>query len=192
MQRVKRRLFREPKQRLRKCPKPQFNNSNLSECSHFKAKRHLLGIRKIPRNYLDQGRQHIQTDLRHKLKRKHSQQDDANDIENNALHFNTSEGVFQVSQQVINKVCRYHGNMARHHPQRERSMEEQIKRERNTEACRLSRRAKKLEEMLVEQQYRERLMANEKVLEASIRSILYMKALMGLMVGQQDDRNLYI
>ncbi|KAM7351756.1 uncharacterized protein ACRADG_004492 [Cochliomyia hominivorax] len=192
VQRVKRRLFREPKQKLRKSQNPKFNGNNLTECLNFKASRHNLGIRKIPRSYLDQARQNIKIDLRQNLKRKHlDDQENEENIHNNSLHFNTSEGVFQVSQQVISKVCRYHGNMARHHPQRERSMEEQIKRERNTEACRLSRRAKKLEEMLVEQQYRERLMTNEKVLEASLRSILYMKALMGLMV-QQDDHNLFI
>lgn len=188
--RVKRRLFREPKQRLRKFRQPKFNASQISECLNFKTSRHIVGIKKIPRNYLDLARSGVYNDLRQNLKRKHI--DDDSEAKENGVHFKTNEGSFEVSQQVINKVCRYHGNMARNHPQRERSSEEQLKRERNTEACRLSRRAKKLEEMLVEQQYRERLMTNEKVLEASIRSILYMKALMGLMVGQQDDRNLYI
>ncbi|XP_023295429.2 uncharacterized protein LOC111678364 [Lucilia cuprina] len=193
VQRVKRRLFREPKLRQRKCQNPKYNDSNFTDSCHFKASRHELGIKKIPRNYLDQARRFVETGLRQNLKRKYmDDHDEESDIESNPLHFNTNEGVFQVSQQVISKVCRYHGNMARHHPQRERSAEEQFKRERNTEACRLSRRARKLEEVLVDQQYRQRLHANNKILEASIRSILYMKTLMGLMVGHTDERNVYV
>ncbi|XP_013101331.1 uncharacterized protein LOC106083053 [Stomoxys calcitrans] len=187
VQRVRRRLFRDAKQKRRKTKRPTHNNITETECYHYKPFRHQIGLRKIPRSYLEEACRQIYAERSQNLKRKHE------NIE--PLHLATKEGVFQVSQQVINKVCRYHGNMARPQPSRERSMEEQIKRERNTEACRLSRRAKKLEEVLVEQQYRERLQANEKVLEASIRSILYMKALMGLMVNgslPQDERNLYI
>ncbi|XP_061390576.1 uncharacterized protein LOC133325859 [Musca vetustissima] len=195
VEKVKRRLFRESKPRQRKCRKPSCNIGMASEFFYYKSIRHNVGIKKIPRSYLDEARQKIYAERSQKLKRKHDQLESGDSA---SLHLATKEGVFQVSQQVINKVCRYHGNMARQHPQRERSMEEQIKRERNTEACRLTRRAKKLEEMLVEQQYRERLEANEKVLEASIRSILYMKALMGLMVNgsippaTQDERPIFI
>ncbi|XP_005184565.1 uncharacterized protein LOC101890890 [Musca domestica] len=200
VEKVKRRLFRESKIRQRKSRKPSCNNGTASEFYFYKSIRSDLGIKKIPRTYLDEARQRIYAERSQNLKRKHGEMDggDADDDlrKQAALHLATKEGVFQVSQQVINKVCRYHGNMARQHPQRERSMEEQLKRERNTEACRLTRRAKKLEEMLVEQQYRERLEANEKVLEASIRSILYMKALMGLMVNgsihPQEDRSIFI
>lgn len=201
VERVKRRLFREPKQKQRKIRAPVRNVIIETEYAYYKDCRDQLGIRKIPRSYLDEARTKIYAERSQDLKRKHDEI--ADNKLHESLHLSTKEGVFQISQQVINKVCRYHGNMARHHPQRERSIEDQIKRERNTEACRLSRRAKKLEEVLVEQQYQERLLANEKMLEASIRSILYMKALMGLMVNgggpsvggmmpPQDERNLYI
>ncbi|XP_075150096.1 uncharacterized protein LOC142224199 [Haematobia irritans] len=186
VQRVKRQLFREPKQKQRKYKKPMHNVITETEAFYYKHQRNEIGIRKIRRSYLDQARRNIYSELKPNLKRKHEEE---------PLHLSSKEGNFQISQQIINKVCRYHGNMARQQPIRQRSLEEQLKRERNTEACRLSRRAKKLEEVLVEQQYRERLQANEKILEASIRSILYMKALMGLMVNgalPQDERNLYI
>ncbi|XP_073821509.1 uncharacterized protein [Musca autumnalis] len=197
VEKVKRRLFRDNKKRQRKCTKPSCNVGSASEFYFYKSVRHDLGIKKIPRSYLNEARHKIYAERSQNLKRKHAESNaDDELLKQSALHLSTKEGVFQVSQQVINKVCRYHGNMARQHPQRERSMEEQIKRERNTEACRLTRRAKKLEEMLVEQQYRERLEANEKVLEASIRSILYMKALMGLMVNgsipPQEERPIFI
>ncbi|XP_065356121.1 uncharacterized protein LOC135950513 [Calliphora vicina] len=186
MQKVKRRLFRETKPRPRKCPNPQYKQTKLTECLQFRTSRYEWGVRKIRRNYLDQARKDVEAELRQQLKRKHSDQDDdddESDIDESSVQFNNNDDVFQVSQQDINEIS------SPEHPQTIRSIVEQLQQERTTEAYRLSRRAKKMEEMLIDQQHYKRSKANDKVLESSIRSILYIKTLMSLMVGEQENHN---
>ncbi|KAL5281608.1 hypothetical protein ACFFRR_005138 [Megaselia abdita] len=97
------------------------------------------------------------------------------------FQFDRSKGVLEISKNTISEICKYHKNMARHHPTITRSRQEQEKRDKNTKACRLSRRAKKLEEIIMEEEYQENLKMHDEVVEETIRSLFYMKQLLELM-----------
>lgn len=184
--RIKRQLFREAREKTRKIIKPQKLQAIQTEFCYYKESRYSLGARKIRRNYLEAARLQIlatQPVTAVNLKRSKPDDDD--------LSIDTPAGSFQIASSTLSEICKYHKNMARSHvAKRPRTMAEQLKRERNTEACRLSRRAKKLEDLLYEEQYRAHLQTNQKVMEESIRSIYYMKALLSLMVDQEE--NLYV
>lgn len=86
----------------------------------------------------------------------------------------------KISQETLAEICKYHKNMARKYPNKVRSAKDQEKRDKNTIACRMSRRLKKLEEVAIEEQYKEskeKYLAN--LLETQ-RVVLYMKELIKL------------
>lgn len=86
----------------------------------------------------------------------------------------------KISQETLTDICKYHKNMARKYPNKVRSAKDQEKRDKNTIACRMSRRLKKLEEVAIEEQYKE---CKEKYLENLLetkRIVLYMKELIEL------------
>lgn len=97
------------------------------------------------------------------------------------LQFDRSKGVLEISTNTMSEICKYHKNMARNHPIIKRSTKEQEKRDKNTKACRLSRRAKKLEEIIMEEEYKESLQMHDDVIEETVRSLLYMQQLLELM-----------
>lgn len=99
------------------------------------------------------------------------------------LQFDRNNGVLEISKNTMSEICKYHKNMARNHPQTFRSKLEQEKRDKNTQACRLSRRAKKLEEIIMEEQYRDDLKLHEKITEETARSVHYMKKLLEMLGG---------
>lgn len=86
----------------------------------------------------------------------------------------------KISQETLAEICKYHKNMARKYPSKFRSPKDQEKRDKNTIACRMSRRLKKLEEVAIEEQYKEcqqKYLAN--LLETQ-KIVLYMKELIKL------------
>lgn len=97
------------------------------------------------------------------------------------LQFDRHKGVLEISTNTMSEICKYHKNMARNHPVINRSRQEQEKRDKNTKACRLSRRAKKLEEIIMEEEYKESLQMHDEVTEETVRSLLYMKQLLELL-----------
>lgn len=190
VERVKRQLFREPKTRRRKAVGPCKQEIQITKLYNFGAWRLNVGAqpKRIKRNYLDEARNRLKEDHHRRSSGRKRKSDGVKAA--NPLNIDTHEGIYQVSTHTISKICKYHVNMVRTHPSRVRSPAEQERRDRNTEACRLSRRAKKLEELLVAEQYGDRQHLNEKLLEETIRSIYYMKALLSLMVDHEE--NLYI
>ncbi|XP_055921469.1 uncharacterized protein LOC129952709 [Eupeodes corollae] len=101
---------------------------------------------------------------------------------NGMLLVRTDTGVFPIEPSKLSEVCKYHDNMVRRHPPKIRTEHEQVKRDLNTEACRLSRRVSKLAGIILEEQYRERTVANNKIVEESIRSIHYLKSLLDMLL----------
>lgn len=95
-------------------------------------------------------------------------------------HLNYHVPEIKISQETLADICKYHKNMARKYPSKVRSAKDQEKRDKNTIACRMSRRLKKLEEVAVEEQYKE---CKEKYLENLLETqkiVLYMKELIKL------------
>lgn len=85
-----------------------------------------------------------------------------------------------IPEEALLSLCKYHENMARKYPTRNRSQKDQAKRDKNTVACRVSRRIKKVEEIQIEEQYKE---SKEKYLENLIetqKTITYIKELLKL------------
>lgn len=97
------------------------------------------------------------------------------------LQFDRNNGVLEISKNTMSQICKYHKNMARNHPKISRSLQEQEKRDKNTKACRLSRRAKKLEGIIMEEEYKESLKMHDEVIDETCRSLLYMKQLLELL-----------
>lgn len=99
-------------------------------------------------------------------------------VPDESLKFEVPE--IKISQQTLSEICKYHKNMARKYPTKMRSPKDQEKRDKNTIACRMSRRLKKLEEVAIEEQYKtfkDQYMAN--LLETQ-RIVHYMKELIKL------------
>ncbi|KAH8274027.1 hypothetical protein KR044_008590, partial [Drosophila immigrans] len=82
-----------------------------------------------------------------------------------------------ISSEKMRDICKYHGNMVRKFPKKERSPKDQDRRNKNTIACRTSRRVKKLEHLVVEEQYKEFKLQHLKVVEQSMRAQAYFKHL---------------
>lgn len=112
----------------------------------------------------------------HKVKRKNMK-----NISN--IQINKSKGILEISKSKMSEICKYHKNMARNHPQTNRSSREQEKRDKNTTACRVSRRAKKLQEIIIEEEYKDSLQMHDEVVEETLRSLVYMQSLLELITN---------
>lgn len=115
----------------------------------------------------------------HKVRKKNPRRSSRHISKN--LQFDRNKGILEISKNTMSEICKYHKNMARNHPVVNRSTKEQEKRDKNTKACRLSRRAKKLEEIIMEEEYKESLQMHDDVIEETVRSLLYMQQLLELM-----------
>ncbi|KAM8715810.1 hypothetical protein ACLKA7_002797 [Drosophila subpalustris] len=78
-----------------------------------------------------------------------------------------------ISPEALRDICKYHGNMVRKFPKKERTPKDQERRNKNTIACRMSRRVKKLEHLAVEEQYKEFTSQHLKIVEQSMRANAY-------------------
>ncbi|KAH8412624.1 hypothetical protein KR009_003910 [Drosophila setifemur] len=77
------------------------------------------------------------------------------------------------------QVSQYHANMVRRNqPQRQRSLKEQQRRDRNTLACLLSRRAKQAHEERMGQQYEQYRAQHAAMLEQQVRLSLYYREIL--------------
>ncbi|KAL7741966.1 hypothetical protein ACLKA6_012172 [Drosophila palustris] len=86
----------------------------------------------------------------------------------------------------------YHANMVRTHRPRLRSPKAQQRRDRNTLACLLSRRARQAKEVVMEQQYKQLQQQHEVVLEQQIRlSLYYVRFLQEAMATTQTPLSAY-
>ncbi|ALC38396.1 CG15479 [Drosophila busckii] len=79
-----------------------------------------------------------------------------------------------ISSDALRDICKYHGNMVRRFPKKERTPKDQERRNKNTIACRMSRRVKKLEHFAIEEQYKEFSVEHLKIVEQSMRANAYL------------------
>ncbi|KAM7351826.1 mabiki [Cochliomyia hominivorax] len=86
----------------------------------------------------------------------------------------------KISDDTLRSICKYHGNMVRKFPKKERSPKDQERRNKNTIACRMSRRVKKLEHIAIEEQYKEFTQQTFDIIEQSMRATAYLHELMKL------------
>ncbi|XP_065356484.1 protein Mabiki-like [Calliphora vicina] len=91
----------------------------------------------------------------------------------------------KISDETLRSICKYHGNMVRKYPKVQRSAKDQERRDKNTLACRMSRRVKKLEHIAIEEQYKEFSQQTFDIVEQSMRSTAYLHELMQLLSCQQ-------
>ncbi|XP_037808938.1 protein Mabiki-like [Lucilia sericata] len=91
----------------------------------------------------------------------------------------------KISDDTLRNICKYHGNMVRKFPKKERSAKDQERRDKNTIACRMSRRVKKLEHIAIEEQYKEFSQQTFDIIEQSMRATAYLHELMQLTSCQQ-------
>ncbi|EDV58717.1 protein Mabiki [Drosophila erecta] len=87
--------------------------------------------------------------------------------------------------EAIQDIFKYHVNMVRKFPKKERSPKDQERRNKNTIACRMSRRKKKFDDLQIEQQYKECSTEHLKIAEQSLRARVYLNHLKQL-VKQED------
>ncbi|XP_058981088.1 protein Mabiki-like [Musca domestica] len=86
----------------------------------------------------------------------------------------------KISNETLASICKYHGNMVRKFPKKQRTPKEQERRDKNTIACRMSRRVKKLEHIAIEEQYKEFSQQTFEIIERAMRSTAYLHELMKL------------
>ncbi|KAH8376978.1 hypothetical protein KR093_002449 [Drosophila rubida] len=95
-----------------------------------------------------------------------------------------------ISSEKMRDICKYHGNMVRKFPKKERTPKDQDRRNKNTIACRTSRRVKKLEHLFVEEQYKDFKVQHLKVVEQSMRAQAYFKQLSEMIKLEQPKSSL--
>lgn len=83
-----------------------------------------------------------------------------------------------IPKEAYEDICKFRSNMVRKFPKKERSVKEQERRDKNTYACRKSRRVKKIEQVAVEEEYKNFKDANLRMAEYAIRAAAYFKELM--------------
>ncbi|XP_030377196.1 protein Mabiki [Scaptodrosophila lebanonensis] len=79
----------------------------------------------------------------------------------------------KISADTLRDICKYHGNMVRKFPKKDRTPKDQERRNKNTIACRMSRRVKKLEHLAIEEQYKHFSAEHLKIVEQSMRATAY-------------------
>ncbi|XP_061401442.1 protein Mabiki-like [Musca vetustissima] len=104
---------------------------------------------------------------------------DSSSISPNALE-PTAAILPKISTETLASICKYHGNMVRKFPKKQRTPKEQERRDKNTIACRMSRRVKKLEHVAIEEQYKEFTQQTFEIIEQAMRSTVYLQELMKL------------
>nr|XP_036674068.1 protein Mabiki [Drosophila suzukii] len=87
--------------------------------------------------------------------------------------------------EAIQDIFKYHVNMVRKFPKKERTPKDHERRNKNTIACRMSRRKKKFDDLQIEQQYKECSSEHLKIAEQSLRARVYLNHLKQL-VKQED------
>ncbi|KAH8285782.1 hypothetical protein KR018_003704 [Drosophila ironensis] len=97
--------------------------------------------------------------------------------ESSSISSTSFQAVGQVNADAIHDILKYHVNMVRTFPKKERSPKEQDRRNKNTIACRMSRRKKKFDDLQIEQQYKEFTSEHLKIAEQSVRAKVYLNYL---------------
>nr|XP_016998463.2 protein Mabiki [Drosophila takahashii] len=90
--------------------------------------------------------------------------------------------------EAIQDIFKYHVNMVRKFPKKERTPKDQERRNKNTIACRMSRRKKKFDDLQIEQQYRECSSEHLKIAEQSLRARVYLNHLKQLVKQEEQPQ----
>uniref|UniRef100_A0A1A9WUP4 BZIP domain-containing protein n=1 Tax=Glossina brevipalpis TaxID=37001 RepID=A0A1A9WUP4_9MUSC len=75
------------------------------------------------------------------------------------------------------KICEYHANMARTFSKKQRSAKDQERRDKNTEACRISRKMTKLRDFITVEKYKTSYEENLRICEELTRTKMYLNTL---------------
>lgn len=94
-----------------------------------------------------------------------------------SVQINKTKGILEISKSKMSEICKYNKNMARKHPVINRSKQAQEQRDKNTTACRVTRRAKKVQELIIEEEYKESLRMHDEAIDEILRSIHYIQLL---------------
>ncbi|XP_020716590.1 uncharacterized protein LOC110118688 [Ceratitis capitata] len=99
----------------------------------------------------------------------------------------TAAVLTSISEDKLRSICTYHTNMVRKFPQKERTPKDQERRNKNTIACRMSRRVKKLEQIAVEEQCKQFDLEQWRMLEETLRATCLLEQLERLNLQGEDD-----
>uniref|UniRef100_A0A1A9ZLG2 BZIP domain-containing protein n=1 Tax=Glossina pallidipes TaxID=7398 RepID=A0A1A9ZLG2_GLOPL len=91
-----------------------------------------------------------------------------------------------IEEETIKKICEHKEKMKRKFPSKERSAKEQARRNKNTEACRVTRKMRQLKQIALEEEYRRDYEENMKISEELSRTHMYWHALLRLMNGDRE------
>ncbi|XP_053959316.1 uncharacterized protein LOC128863920 [Anastrepha ludens] len=91
-----------------------------------------------------------------------------------------------INENKLRSICAYHGNMVRSFPKKERSPKDQERRDKNTIACRLSRRVRKLQQLAIGEHYKQIKEIYDQMVEVMVRGNEYLKYLNKDVLGAAD------
>ncbi|XP_067625205.1 uncharacterized protein [Eurosta solidaginis] len=96
-----------------------------------------------------------------------------------------------ISKDKLSDICTFHSNMVREFPKKQRTAKEQELRNKNTIACRMSRRLKKLEQVAAEEQCKELEQRMMQQMEQKLRVSAVLMRLMAMSsVAQRCNDNI--
>ncbi|XP_018786985.1 PREDICTED: rho GTPase-activating protein gacU [Bactrocera latifrons] len=112
-------------------------------------------------------------------------------VNNSDPQLDANSVLSRISEDKLRSICTFHTNMVRQFPKKERSPKDQERRNKNTIACRMSRRIKKLEQIAVEEECKELEQRHEAMTEEILRATAYLEQLELLMAQTQisDDED---
>ncbi|KAH8412436.1 hypothetical protein KR009_002043 [Drosophila setifemur] len=111
----------------------------------------------------------------------------ASSSESSSVSVSSYHTLGPINTETIQDIFKYHANMVRKFPKKERSPKDQERRNKNTVACRMSRRKKKFDDLQIEQQYKEFANEHLKIAEQSLRAKVYLNHLKQLV--QQENQS---
>lgn len=91
-----------------------------------------------------------------------------------------------IEEETLKKICEHKEKMKRQFPSKERSAKEQERRNKNTEACRITRKMRQLKQIALEEEYKRDCEENIKINEELTRRYMYWHALLRLMDGDRE------
>uniref|UniRef100_A0A0A1WWM6 BZIP domain-containing protein n=1 Tax=Zeugodacus cucurbitae TaxID=28588 RepID=A0A0A1WWM6_ZEUCU len=106
---------------------------------------------------------------------------------NSGQQLDTSVVLSRIGEDKLRSICTYHTNMVRTFPKKERSPKDQERRNKNTIACRMSRRVKKLEQIALEEECKEFEAQELAMTEDMLRATAYLEQLELLIAGIQSS-----
>uniref|UniRef100_A0A1A9VL76 BZIP domain-containing protein n=1 Tax=Glossina austeni TaxID=7395 RepID=A0A1A9VL76_GLOAU len=91
-----------------------------------------------------------------------------------------------IPEEALKEICQHKEKMKRKFPIKERSAKEQERRNKNTEACRVTRKMTQLKQIVIEEEYKRDYEENIKINEEFTRTSMYWHALLRLMNGDRE------